>query len=94
MATCGQNITTSTGQGASSAGPTSATDAGGVSPAGRVSVTVTVLPLVEAEPTLVTVIELAPICPWVKLPLCDLAIVRSGCMIVVGSVSELFEVLI
>jgi hypothetical protein len=49
-----------------------------VSPAGSVSVTVTV-PDVAAVPTFDTVIAYAaPVCPCVNEPACDFAIVRSG----------------
>ena len=56
-----------------------------VSPLGRVSVTVTV-PLVVALPEFVTVIEyVAPVCPWVKLPVCDFATVRSELLTITSS---------
>src|SRR5262245_17945161 len=49
-----------------------------VSPVGSESLTETV-PLVDAEPLLVTVsVYLAPTCPRKKLPECDLVIVKSG----------------
>src|SRR5579872_6815373 len=49
-----------------------------VNPAGTDSVTVTV-PLVAAFPLLVTVTEyVAPVCPCVKFPLCDLLIASAG----------------
>src|SRR5712692_2873700 len=64
-------------------------------PTGRVSVTVTI-PLVGAKPEFVAVIVyVAPTCPWVKLPLCDLAMVMSGSwLIVVGLVAESLAVLV
>lgn len=51
-----------------------------VSPAGAVSLTVTVFPAVFGPvPPFVTVTEyVAPACPCEKLPLCVFAIVRSG----------------
>src|SRR5260221_10586561 len=48
-------------------------------PAGSVSVTVMVPPSVVALPPLVTTRQnCAPCCPSVKLPACDLAMVKSG----------------
>ena len=67
-----------------------------VKPVGNVSVTVTV-PLVTALPLFVAVIVyVAPFCPCVKLPLCDLVMVRSGTLgglMVVGSEAESLPVL-
>jgi len=66
-----------------------------VRPAGSVSVTVTA-PLVAANPELLAVIEyVAPVCPWVKLPVCDFEIVMSGnCVTLVTSLAESFVVMI
>src|SRR3989304_4174537 len=66
-----------------------------VSEAGSVSVTVTA-PLVGPEPLLVTVMAyVAPVCPWVKLPVWVLVMVRSGnWLIVVGSLAELLVVFV
>src|SRR5258706_112229 len=64
---------------------------GNAKPAGSVSVTVMVPPSVVALPPLVTTREnCAPCCPSVKLPACDLAMVKSGnCVTVTMSVFEL-----
>src|ERR1700730_17881274 len=49
-----------------------------VNPVGTVSATVTV-PLVTAVPEFFTVmVYVAPVCPCVKFPVCDLVIVKSG----------------
>src|SRR3989304_2004232 len=66
-----------------------------VSEAGSVSITVTVS-LVAPEPTLLTAsVLVAPVCPWVKFPLCALLMVRSGnWLIVVGSLAELLVVFV
>src|SRR5271166_6087054 len=66
-----------------------------VRPVGSVSATVTAA-VVGPVPLLVTVIVyVAPVCPWVKLPVCDLVTVRSGnCTIVVGSVAVSLDVLV
>src|SRR3972149_6323899 len=66
-----------------------------VSEAGSVSVTVTA-PLVGPEPLLVTVMAyVAPVCPWVKLPVWVLVMVRSGnWMTVVGSFAVSLPVLV
>ena len=68
-----------------------------VSPVGRVSVIVTV-PVVEAVPLFLTVIVyVAPVCPWLKLPVCVLVTVRSGAVgttTVVGSLAVLLVVLV
>ena len=54
------------------------------------------VPLLAPVPLLVTVIEyVAPVWPWVKLPVWDLAIVRSGTPpIFVTSDAELLPVLV
>jgi hypothetical protein len=57
-----------------------------VSPAGSVSVTVSV-PVVADVPELLTTIAYVPVEPLVKLPVCDFAIARTGVTTVVGSVA-------
>ncbi len=58
-----------------------------VKPTGKLSVTVTV-PLTGALPTLPTVIVYCfPTSPWLKVPLWLFWIVRSGTLMVVGSVA-------
>jgi hypothetical protein len=50
-----------------------------LSPEGRVSVTVTAEVVAPAELALLTVTEyVAPLCPWMKLPVCEDATVRTG----------------
>ena len=65
-----------------------------VRPVGSVSVTVTV-PVVEAKPPLDTMIAyVAPVWPWLKLPVWVLVMVRSGIWpMVVRSLAVSFEVL-
>jgi hypothetical protein len=68
-----------------------------VRPVGSVSTTVTVLPATTGPlPPLVTVMAYwAPVCPWVKLSECDVAMVRSGiCVEVVTSLAASLVVLI
>ena len=50
-----------------------------VRPVGSVSVTV-IVPVVPAPPTFVTAMLYTPFVPTMKLPLCCLVIVRSGCV--------------
>src|SRR5215470_3261908 len=68
-----------------------------VSPVGKVSVTVTA-PLVGPVPTLLTLTAyVAPVCPCVKLPLCDFAIASFGVsagLMVVGSLALSLLVLV
>src|SRR5207245_352515 len=60
-----------------------------VKPVGSVSATVTV-PLVAPVPELVAVsVYVSPLSPWMKFPVCDLAIVMSATwLMVVGSLVE------
>jgi hypothetical protein len=57
-----------------------------VNPAGNVSVTV-IVPEVADVPVLLTAIVYVPVVPIVKLPACVLAIAKTGCVTVVGSVA-------
>jgi hypothetical protein len=67
----------------------------GVSPAGKVSVTVTVVPFVAVAPEFVAVMVYEPLEPRVKLPECVLLMVRSGnWLMVVASLAELLPVLV
>ena len=65
-----------------------------VSPDGGVSITVTRLPagLAPTPPLLTVTVYAAPVCPWVKLPVCVFAIVRSGKSMVVESLALLLPV--
>lgn len=57
VAAGGEGVAAGAGQCGAGAGPSGAAERNGVSPVGRVSVTVTVVPSVEPVPLLVTVIE-------------------------------------